>query len=107
MATARTFGESYTEPLTHSAPVLTSEEVVFGDVSRTFVTAAGAGFVDFALIPHLDNPNHPDAWMANAQTWAAKLPVPPYAIEDATALMVVDGTVEVVSEGAWRLFAPA
>lgn len=80
---------------------------MFGDVRRTFVTGAGAGFVDFALIPHLDDPHHPDASMANAQAWAAKLGVPTYAIDDATALTVVDGTVEVVSEGVWRLFAPA
>jgi len=107
MATAATFGETYTESLTHGAPVLTSEEVVFGDVRRTFVTAAGAGFVDFALIPHLDHPNHPDASMANAETWAAKLPVPTYAIDDATALTVVDDVVDVVSEGGWHFFAPA
>ncbi|HEU0130246.1 MAG TPA: Type 1 glutamine amidotransferase-like domain-containing protein [Mycobacteriales bacterium] len=107
IATARTFGETYTEPLTHSAPVLSSEEVAFGDVGMTFVTAAGAGFVDFTVIPHLDNPNHGSASMANARTWAARLPVPTYAIDDATALLVVDGTVEVVSEGAWRLFPPA
>ncbi|MGN6812411.1 MAG: peptidase E, partial [Thermomicrobiales bacterium] len=29
-----------------------------------------------------------------------------YAIDDATAIQVVDGSVEVVSEGNWRLFAP-
>jgi dipeptidase E len=107
IATATTFGETYTEPLRHSAPVLTSEEVAFGDAGRTFVTAAGAGFVDFAVIPHLDNPDHSDASMANAEAWAARLPVPTYAIDDATALAVVGGAVEVVSEGAWRLFAPA
>jgi dipeptidase E len=33
--------------------------------------------------------------------------VPTYAIDDATALAVVDGEVEVVSEGTWRLFEPA
>jgi dipeptidase E len=107
IATAATFGETYPEPLTHSAPTLTSEQTMFGDVSTTFVTAAGAGFVDFALIPHLDNPRHSDASMANAQRWAARLPVPTYAIDDATALVVADGTVEVVSEGVWRLFEPA
>jgi dipeptidase E len=107
IATATTFGETYSEPLTHSAPTLRSEQMVFGDVARTFVTAAGAGFVDFAVIPHLDNPNHSDASMAYAERWAAKLDVPTYAIDDATALTVVDGTVEVVSEGAWRLFSPA
>jgi hypothetical protein len=29
---------------------------------------------------------------------------PLYAIDDETAIKVVDGEVEVVSEGAWRLF---
>jgi dipeptidase E len=111
MAAASTFGETYTEPPSGSGTPLTSEDMVFdtpdGAVSRTFVTAAGAGLVDFALIPHLDNADHPDASLVNAETWAAKLPVPTYAIDDHTALKVIDGVVEVVSEGTWRLFAPA
>jgi dipeptidase E len=44
--------------------------------------------------------------MANAEKWAAKLPVPAYAIDDQTAIKVTDGTVEVVSEGHWKLFTP-
>ena len=35
------------------------------------------------------------------------IPVPAYAIDDQTAIKVVDGTVEVVSEGHWKLFTPA
>jgi dipeptidase E len=34
------------------------------------------------------------------------MPVPGYAMDDETAIRVVDGAVEVVSEGHWRLFAP-
>ena len=37
---------------------------------------------------------------------AAEVPVPTYAIDDQTAIKVVDGTVEVVSEGHWKLFTP-
>lgn len=37
---------------------------------------------------------------------AAEVPVPMYAIDDETAIKVTDGTVEVVSEGHWKLFAP-
>lgn len=111
MATATTFGETFTEPRGGSGTPLTSEDMVFatpdGEVSRTFVTAAGAGLVDFALIPHLDNEDHPDASMANAERWAAKLSVPTYAIDDQTAVTVIDGVVDVVSEGTWRLFASA
>jgi dipeptidase E len=58
------------------------------------------------LIPHLDNENHPDASEANAEKWAAKLPVAVYAIDDQTAIKVSDDTVEVVSEGHWKLFNP-
>ena len=64
------------------------------------------GFVDFSMFPHLDHEAMPDHSMANAETWAAGLPVPGYAIDDQTAIKVNDGTVEVVSEGHWRLFSP-
>jgi len=63
------------------------------------------GLVDFALIPHLDNENHPDASLANAEKWAAKIPAPVYAIDDQTAIAVTDGEIRVVSEGHWRLFS--
>ena len=33
--------------------------------------------------------------------------MPAYAIDDQTAIKVVDGTVEVVSEGHWKLFTPS
>ncbi len=33
--------------------------------------------------------------------------VPAYAIDDQTAIKVTDGTVEVVSEGHWKLFTPS
>jgi dipeptidase E len=64
------------------------------------------GIVDFSLFPHLDNENMPDFSMAAAEEWAAGLPVPGYAIDDQTAIKVADGTVEVVSEGHWKLFTP-
>ena len=35
------------------------------------------------------------------------MPVPGYAIDDQTAIQVTDGTVEVVSEGHWKLFNPS
>jgi dipeptidase E len=37
---------------------------------------------------------------------AAEVPVPLYAIDDETAIKVIDGAVEVVSEGHWKLFTP-
>jgi len=42
--------------------------------------------------------------MAFAERWASDLPCQAYAIDDETAIKVTDGTVEVVSEGYWKLF---
>ena len=62
------------------------------------------GLVDFAIFPHLDNESLPDNTMATATTWAAGLDCAAYAIDDETAIRVVDGVVDVVSEGHWRRF---
>ncbi len=88
MVTAPIFGETYDDPNT------------------PFVIDKGLGLVDFALLPHLDHENHPESSTANVERMAAEVPVPLYAIDDETAIKVTDGTVEVVSEGHWKLFAP-
>ena len=110
MAATSTFVETYTEPPSGDHGPLKSEDIVFatpqGDVDRILVTGQGAGLVDFAVIPHFEHEHHPDASLANAEKWAARIPAPTYAIDDDTAIKVVDGTVEVVSEGQWRLFQP-
>ena len=62
------------------------------------------GLVDFSMFPHLDHEAMPEHSMANAEKWAARVGVPAYAMDDQTAIKVVDGTVEVVSEGRWKLF---
>jgi len=64
------------------------------------------GIVDFSIFPHVDNEDLPWNTMANAERWADGLSAPAYAINDETAIKVVDGTVEVVSEGHWKLFSP-
>jgi dipeptidase E len=48
----------------------------------------------------------PDTTLANIEKWASGIPVPTYAIDDETAIKVVDGIVEVVSEGTWKLLNP-
>ena len=86
MVTAPVFGETY------------------NDHNRPFVIETGLGLVDFALLPHVDHADHPESSMAKVERMAAELPVPTYAIDDETAMKVVDGNVEVVSEGNWRRF---
>ena len=64
------------------------------------------GLVDFAMFPHLDNPKLPENTLAVAEKWAAALTVPGYVVDDETAIQVIDGAVEVISEGHWQLLTP-
>ncbi len=86
MVTAPVFGETYDDP------------------DRPFVVDKGLGLVDFALLPHVDHEGHPESSMAKVEKMAAEVPVRTYAIDDQTAIKVVDGAVEVISEGHWKLF---
>jgi dipeptidase E len=88
MVTAPIFGETYDDP---NAP---------------FVIEKGLGLVDFALLPHMDHENHPESSAVKVERMAAKVPVPTYGIDDETAIKVVDGVAEVISEGHWKRFMP-
>ena len=88
MVTAPMFGETYDDPNT------------------PFIITTGLGLVDFAVLPHLDHEDHPESSTAKVERMAAEAPVPTYGIDDETAIKVVDGTVEVVSEGQWKRFTP-
>jgi dipeptidase E len=107
---ASLFAETYDADRSCAGSPLTSEEIVFsmakGEVCATLVTANGVGLTNFAVIPHFQNKDHFAGSSTNAEKWAAKLPIPVYAIDDETAIKVKDGSVEVVSEGQWKLFTP-
>src|SRR4051794_37792932 len=60
------------------------------------------GVVDFSICPHLAADGARGNSVAEAERWAAGIPNPAYAIDDQTAIRVVDGDVDVVSEGHWQ-----
>lgn len=62
------------------------------------------GLVDFSIFPHLDYPGWDENTTEAAHRWAAGIPGLAFAIDDQTAISVVDGVVEVVSEGTWLRF---
>lgn len=88
MMTAPVFGETY------------------DDANTPFVIEKGLGLVDFALLPHLDHEDHPESSTTKVETMSAEVPVPTYGIDDQTAIKVINGIVEVISEGHWKLFTP-
>jgi dipeptidase E len=63
------------------------------------------GVVGFSIFPHLENPHMPENDMSGAQRWATGIGNPAYAIDDQSAIKVVEGVAQVVSEGKWKYFA--
>lgn len=86
--------------------VMTRFGTTYGGHALSTDTDKSLGFVDIALHPHLDHEWFPENSLANLEKLPATLSVPSYAIDDQTALKVVDGSVEVISEGHWKLFHP-
>jgi dipeptidase E len=64
------------------------------------------GLVDFSICPHVNGDGMPGNTEAEAEAWAATIDGPAYAVDDQTAFKVVDGTVDVVSEGRWKRLRP-
>lgn len=62
------------------------------------------GIVGFSIFPHLENPDMPENNMFSAQRWATDLGNPAYAMDDQSAIRVVEGVAQVVSEGKWKYF---
>ncbi|MBN2797399.1 MAG: Type 1 glutamine amidotransferase-like domain-containing protein [Clostridia bacterium] len=62
------------------------------------------GFIDFAIFPHLNHVMLPENTTEDAIKWAKTMDCKAYAIDDQTAIKVIDDQIEVISEGEWYLY---
>jgi len=92
--------------LSAGSMIMTSYGTTYGNHTLPEECNKSLGLVDFAIHPHLDYEGFPDNSLANIEILAAGLPMASYAIDDQTAIKVTDGTVEVISEGRWKLLGP-
>lgn len=78
-------------------------QVIYGeDFEKT--TMAGLNFVDFYFLPHLNSPDFPGRMEENIREAAKSLSRKIYSLDDQSALKVVDGKVEIVTEGKYLEF---
>lgn len=78
-------------------------QIIYGeDFEKT--SMLGLGLVDFYVLPHLHSPYYPvrmeEKIKEAAKEWSRKI----YALDDQSALKVVDGKVEVITEGKYLVF---
>ena len=92
--------------LSAGSMIMTKYGTTHGNHALPAETDKSLGMFNFAIHPHLDYPAFPDNAMAELEKLAAILPMPSYLIDDQTAIKIVDGIVEVVSEGNWKLVKP-
>lgn len=90
--------------LSAGSMIMTRFGTTYGGHTLPAESDKSLGLVDFALHPHLDHEMFPRNSMASLEKLAATLSMPSYAIDDQTAIKVIDGNVEVISEGHWKLF---
>jgi dipeptidase E len=92
--------------LSAGSMIMTRYGTTFGNHSLPPETDKSLGLFDFSIHPHLDHEQFPKNSLANLKKLAATISVPSYLIDDQTAIKITDGTVEVVSEGNWKLITP-
>ena len=92
--------------LSAGSMIMTRYGTTFGNHTLPPESDKSLGLVDIAIHPHLDYELFPENSMANLEKLAATIPVPSYLIDDQTAIKVVDGAINVISEGKWKLCTP-
>lgn len=61
------------------------------------------GFVDFYIRPHFNSPDFPHARKEYLEAVVKEIPAAVYALDDNSALKVLDGKIEVISEGEFLI----
>ncbi len=64
----------------------------------------GLGFIPFEIRPHYKSDYFPKVNDEYLSKMAKEMACPFYAIDDNSAVQVIDGKVEVISEGEWKKF---
>lgn len=64
----------------------------------------GLGYIPFEIRPHLNSEYFKDVTIPNLEKIAGQIKHPFYAIDDNTAVQVVNSKVTIISEGEWKKF---
>jgi dipeptidase E len=90
--------------LSAGSMIMTTFGTTYGNHTVPAESDKSLGIVDVALHPHLDHELFPENSLENIEKLCVTIPAPSYAIDDQKALKVTNGSIEVVSEGNWKLF---
>ncbi len=80
------------------------DKQIYYEENFGYASEKALGLVDVYTRPHFNSPDFPQATKEYIEAIAKDFPDTIYALDDNSAIKVVDGTVEVVSEGEYYKF---
>jgi len=83
---------------------LSTAQLVYGENLDKKKELRGLNFVDFYFLPHLNSPSFPHVRANFIKKLAQKQPETIYALDDNSALKIINKKIDVVSEGKWLIF---
>ena len=83
---------------------LSSINIMYYEKTKSLKKTKGLGFVDFQIRPHLNSKWFPKVRTNYLEKLAKKIPDTFYAIDDNTAIKVLDKKIQIISEGKWKKF---
>lgn len=90
--------------ITAKIVTLSSDSIKNFGKSGKFYTWKGLGFINFELRPHLNSEHFPTVRISYLTELAKMNKNTFYAIDDDTAVQVIDGKVEIITAGKWQKF---
>jgi dipeptidase E len=80
------------------------DKMIYYEENFGYKTEEGLGLVDFYVRPHFNSPSHfPLAKKEYLEDIAKEIPAKIYALDDMSALKVVDEKIEIISEGEYLI----
>jgi len=83
---------------------LTSSDILYYEDTGKIKNTKGLGLVGFEIRPHLNSKWFPKVRLPFLEKLSKEIPNTFYAIDDNTAVKVVDDVVSIISEGEWKKF---
>lgn len=80
------------------------DKKIYYEEEFSYRSEEGLGFVDFYFRPHYNSPDFPHAKEEHVAEIAKETNGKIYALDDQSAMKVVDGEIEIISKGEYKVF---
>lgn len=88
---------------TSSLELSSDDKEILKEMEETIYNK-GLNLVNFLVVPHANNEYFPERTFDFVEKLSKKVSLPVYALDDESAIKVINNDIEVVSEGKWKKY---